>query len=509
MRRLVAISLFVSLLCVTSAVLAAGAGVAPKLVYSTYAGEAERIAVGRDGAVYFVGDHGTCGYRTPDAFDTCPWHGANDPLRDEGAVGKLDPSGSTLGWLASFGGPSDDDANAVAVDAAGDTWVAGFTRSTRFPTTPDALRRSKRGLSDAYLLELDPSGTQLRYSTLLGGSGDDDIYALQLDARGNIIVGGLTASPDFPTTTGAFQRHRGDRHYQDAFVMKLDPSTHRVLYSTLLGGAGPDDVTALAVDRTGNAYVTGETESKNFPTTRNAAQHVCGACAPQRPGYAPSSFVAKLDPTGRHLRYGTFLGGRFVEHPTGIAVDRLGNAYVAGQTASTDFPTTAGALSRRFAPTVSGLEGTLAKLNATGTRFTYATFVPGGVTWSVAVDGAGTAWLAGWGDASFPTTPGSLRRHPFKNAVTGSVGAGYLARVDRTGARLEYATFLGPDPAETVVLGHDGSVYAGGEASCGSGTALPTTASAWHRTFQCGSGASELTPGIKMDAAGYVVKLRP
>src|SRR5438876_1216297 len=178
----------------------------------------------------------------------------------------------------------------------------------------------------------------LSYSTFLGGSGIDEGLGIAVDASGNAYVTGLTDSTDFPTTTGALQTTSGG--FDDVFVTKLDPTGSTLVYSTYLGGSGTDDVSGIAVDASGNAYLTGVTDSTNFPTATEAFQPAFGGAG----GYA---FVTKLDPTGAALLYSTYLGGTGSDQGNGIAVDAAGNFYVTGVTDSANFPTM-GALQTAF-----------------------------------------------------------------------------------------------------------------------------------------------------------------
>jgi hypothetical protein len=196
-----------------------------------------------------------------------------------------------------------------------------------------------------FVTKLDPTGTTLIYSTLLGG-GREGGEAIAVDAEGNAYVTGYTYSANFPTTPGAFQPIFGDAldppnrfgPDPDAFVTKLNPTGSALVYSTYLGGNGGDRGAGIAVDAAGNAYVTGGTGSTNFPTTPGAFQPTCGGDA----------FVTKLDPTGSALVYSTCLGGVDADYGQGIALDGNANAYVTGSTASKDFPITEGAFQPVF-----------------------------------------------------------------------------------------------------------------------------------------------------------------
>jgi Tol biopolymer transport system component len=217
----------------------------------------------------------------------------------------------------------------IAVDSAGSAYITGFTSSASFPTTAGAFQTALNGSSDAFITKLNPAGDALVYSTYLGGSSGDSGSAIAADSEGSAYVGGSTSSANFPVTPGAFQTTPAV--LGDAFVTKLDPSGNGLAYSTYLGGNSADGVRGIAIDPAGNAYLTGFTNSADFPTTPGAF----------RTSYSGSNdaFAAKLSASGASLAYSTYLGGRSSDFSNGIAVDPSGNAYVAGQTGSIDYPT--------------------------------------------------------------------------------------------------------------------------------------------------------------------------
>src|SRR5437588_748149 len=246
-------------------------------------------------------------------------------------------------------------------------------------------------------LVIDPV---LVYSTYLEGSVDDYGYGIAVDGSGNAYVTGYTVSTDFPTTAGAFQTTA--RGNNDAFVAKINPSGSALVYSTYLGGNANDYGYAIAVDGSGNAYVTGSTTSPDFPTTAGAFQTT--------PSGNNDAFVAKINPSGSALVYSTYLGGNANDYGYGIAVDGSGNAYVTGSTTSPDFPTTAGA----FQTTPSGNnDAFVAKINPSGSALVYSTSLPGNPNadrYGIAVDGSGNAYVTGSTTSpDFPTTAGAFQ----------------------------------------------------------------------------------------------------
>jgi hypothetical protein len=255
----------------------------------------------------------------------------------------IDP---VLAYSTYMGGSSYEyGGTAIAVDPSGNAYVTGYTGSSDFPTTPGAFQTTFHSAccANAFVSKLNASGSALVYSTYLGGNVFDQGSGIAVDASGNAYVSGSTSSSDFPTTTGAFQTTYGGGN-SDAFIAKLNATGSALLYSTYLGGSGSDWGQAIAIDASGNAYVTGQTDQpppspNNFPVTPGAFQTTFGGGGMSE-CYFADAFVSKLNPTGSALVYSTYLGGNDDEQGTGIAVDASGSTYVSGHTFSTNFPTT-------------------------------------------------------------------------------------------------------------------------------------------------------------------------
>lgn len=310
----------------------------------------------------------------------------------------------------------------------------------------------------------------LSYSTYLGGRSGDGASGIAVDAEGNAYVTGGTSSDDFPNTKGSFQRvlTRGD-----AFVTKINSSGTGIIYSTYLGGSDTENLGrgeqgyAVAVDQAGNAYVTGETSSSDFPTTPGALRST-----PLFDRFVHGNidaFVTKLNATGSVLTYSTYLGGLYpgFEAPVAstdmglaIAVDSEGSAYVAGQTNSADFP-----VANAFQPTrLATNDAFISKLNPAGTALIYSTYLGGDSTATgIAVDATGNAYVAGTtSSASFPVTPNALQR-----TLSGSIGPVdvFVAKLDRAGRSLLYSTYLGGrdiDNAAGIAIDLAGNAYVTG-----------------------------------------------
>src|SRR2546428_559773 len=344
----------------------------PVLAYSTYLGgrasafggnaddEGLGIAVDAAGSACGAGRPAATSFpTTPGAFQVTFGGGFFDAF-----VTKLNGDGSALVYSTYLGGSVDDRGNAIAVDAAGNAYVTGSTSSNNFPTTSGAVQPTC-GISggDAFVSKLNETGTTLVYSTCLGGSGGQFGNGIAVDVAGNAYVTGPTTSPNFPTTRGAFPTTFAGGG--DAFVTKLNTlasGSASLVYSTYLGGSRADVGFGIAVDVQGNAYVTGSTNSRGFPTTPGAFQTDLAGVADA------DAFLTKLTPTGTGLVYSTYLGGSLagslgggsIDQGFGIAVDVAGNAYVTGRTQSRNFPTTPGAFQTALA---GGFDAFVAKFS--------------------------------------------------------------------------------------------------------------------------------------------------
>jgi len=301
------------------------------LAYSTYLGggtpysgdpneRGESIAVDGSGSAYVTG------YTISTDFPTT--QGAHDESHNgnhDAFVTKLTASGA-LAYSTYVGGSEEDHAYGIAVDSSGNAYITGNTRSTNFPIL-NPYNDSNNGYHDVFVTKFTASGT-LAYSTYLGGNDFDIGYGIAVDSSGDIYVAGMTTSANFPTQNALYDSHNGGE--QDGFVTKLTAAGDSLSYSTYLGGSANDNVKGIALDGSGNAYVTGNTYSSNFPTANAYDNSHNGGS---------DVFVANLTASGSTLAYSTYLGGSSTDTVYDIAVDGSGNAYVTGETRSTDFPT--------------------------------------------------------------------------------------------------------------------------------------------------------------------------
>src|SRR5438046_915685 len=319
-------------------------------------------------------------------------------------------------------------------------------------------------------LVIDPT---LVYATYLGSSGWDYGSGIAVDAAGSAYVTGSTSSADFPTANALQAAKAG---FQNAFVTKLNPTGSALVYSTYLGGSGGDGGTGIAVDTAGNAYVTGSTRSIDFPTV-NPLQAAYGGDG--------DAFVSKLDAAGSALLYSTYLGGSGSDAGCGIAVDTCGNAYVTGETRSTDLPTTPGAIQTTYGGSCMTCVGDafVTKLDATGSALVYSTYLGGSSGdegLGIAVDAAGSAYVTGGtGSADFPTTAGAFQ-------TTYGGGDAFVTKLNATGTALVYSTYLGGsrgDGGFGIAVDAAGSAYVTGSTNS---TDFPTTPGAIQTTYSGG-----------------------
>ena len=305
-----------------------------QLEYSTYLGgsasdEGHGIAVDPRDNAYVTGSTSSGDFPTTSRAMQRKLAGLQNAF-----VTKLDYNGTAFVYSTFLGGDDYDFGNAIAVDPAGNAYVTGTTYGifrSSFPVTANAYQTASSGSGDVFVSKLGPNGAALVYSTFLGGTGYDGARGIAVDSGGNAYVTGYTQSTAFPTTAGAVQTALNGP--EDAFVTKLNSKGSSLIYSTYLGGSGNDASSGIAVGSNGDAYVTGFTQSADFPTTTGAIQKAGGTGVME-------PFVAVLNTTGTKLSYSTCLGGSNGDGAYAIAIDSSNNAYLTGYTNSADFPTT-------------------------------------------------------------------------------------------------------------------------------------------------------------------------
>ncbi len=438
----------------------------PVLSYSLTGVGGSAIAVDSQGQAYVAGVANPSFIPSPSAPQTTPGGGTcvsgpNTVPCSDILIAKLNSAGTDLIYSTFLGGSGSDYAYGIAVDSSGSAYVTGATSSTNLPVTQGALQPSHSRATcgaisptapcnNAFVAKLNASGTSLLYSTYLNGeSGGIGGNSIAVDTTGQAHITGDRLSGGFVTKLNAAgtavlysasavggsaialdtagSAYVTGRRGTDSFVSKLRPDSGAVLYSFRLGGtftsfsAPPEEVEALtgvAVDSAGNAYVTGYTAYKDFPTTPGVpfpAPLGVGICGNS---LCRDAFISKLNPSGTALVYSTFLGGDSIDYGAGIAVDPASNVYVTGVTRSSNFPLQPGGGAR------GGVFVT--KINATGTALSFSTTLGSGQTaetgTGIAVDGTGNIYVTGSAGLNFPVTSGAYQ------PATGSNG-GFVARL--------------------------------------------------------------------------------
>jgi methyl coenzyme M reductase beta subunit len=442
---------------------------AADLLYSTFLGGSSGdgsngIAVDSAGNAYVAGYTYSANFpTTTGSYQTT----LNSATGGNCFVTKLGSAGTVVVYSTFLGGSgsSGDAATAIAIDAAGDAYITGWTQSTDFPTSAGAYQSTLNSATgNAFVTELNSTGSSLVYSTFLGGSYGDSGYGIAVGSGGVAYVAGWTESIDFPTTSGAYQTSLKSAN-GNGFVTKLNSTGTALAYSTFLGGSTADWVFAIALDSSGCAYVSGETDSRDFPTTSGAYQTALNSAN-------GNAFVTKLSSTGSSLTYSTFLGGSTSDLGYAIALDSANDAYVAGVAYSDDFPTTTGA----YQASLNSAEGNafVTEVNSTGSSLIYSTFLGGSTSDlanAIAVDGAGDAYVTGTTcSTDFPTTGDS-----FQTSLKSANGNAFVTRLNSAGSSLVYSTLVGGsggDAGNAIALYSAGTAYIAGETES---TDFPTT----------------------------------
>lgn len=360
----------------------------------------------------------------------------------------IDP---TLSFATYLGGSLSDVGLGIAVDDRGSVYVAGTTQSEDFPTVHPIRPDDSAHDSLLFVSKLNQTGTQLEYSTYLGGTetivgtpGGSEGLAIAVDGTGAAYLTGNTDTIDYPMVNALQSANRSQCFVgsaptpcNDAIVTKLVPGGAALAYSTYLGGDGGDIGQGIAVDQIGSAYVTGVTDSTDFPTVHPfQARRGGDLCTDVKGHQAPcrAAFIAKLAPAGSSLLYSTYLGGTDESVGNGIAVDSQGNAMVAGDTTSDDFPLAHPIQSQN----AGGDDAFVSIFNSSGEGLLLSTYLGGSdadIAINIAAGPDGSAYITGLTHSSdFPLS------HAFQSTAHGSDA--FVARVARPGT-LVYSTYLG------------------------------------------------------------------
>jgi uncharacterized repeat protein (TIGR01451 family) len=472
----------------------------PVLVYSTYLGgsgfdAATAIAVNGTGNAYVAGDTASVNFPIVNAFDSTP-NGSNDVF-----VAKLNPAGTALVYSTYFGGSGDDFVQGIAIDSTGNAYITGSTSSPNFPTK-NAYQSAYNGAGDVFLSKIGPFGTNLLYSTYIGGTDYESGNAIAVDNSGNAYIAGETDSListgpthpiPFPTLNG-FQNNAGGG-FADAFVAKFNTTlsgSASLVYSSFLGGSTDEKASGIAIDSTGNAYLTGQimdstsvyptVPHSNFPVL-NAFQSQFNQGSTDPNAGNTDGFVTKVSSAGSTKVFSTYLGGYSDDDGTDIAVDANGRIYVTGETSSTNFPTL-----RAAQPIIGGgnidfpqPDVFITVFQSSGTALVYSTFLGGSGFESlpaIAVDQFGCVYVTGQTlSYDFPLTVGSYQTN------SPGVSDSFVAKLSTAvpgPASLIYSTLLSggdnfgnsDNSGNAIAVDTNGDYYVAGQTSA---TNFPVT----------------------------------
>jgi len=374
------------------------------LIYSTYIGGSNYdfvwdIDVDKFGNAYIVGRTQSHNYPTTNGVLKPVITFPTDPL--EGFVTKINASGTSLIYSTYLGGAFEDEATGIAVNNNGEAYVTGYTGSHDFSVVSGAYQNFNQGCTDVFICKINNIGSNLIYSTLLGGSGCDYGKDIAIDNNGNAFITGSTDSQNFDITSLAFQNSNNGGI--DIFVTKINSSGSGLIYSTYLGGSNNEYPSSICIDKFGNAIITGYTMSNDFDITSNSLQTSYA-------GGFTDGFVTKLNSNGTNLVYSSYLGGNDFEILSGLSMDFVGNVYVVGHTYSTNFIVTSNA----FQPIFNGVcDGFITKINQSGSSAVFSTFWGGSYGDSIdgiVSDSLGNIYVVGTTTSNdFFTTAGSYK----------------------------------------------------------------------------------------------------
>ena len=437
------------------------------LIWSTYFGgnegdEAKDITIDTFFNAYIVGRSYSTDFPITSGTVQKEYSGGIDAF-----ITKLNDKGSEIVWSTFLGGRSTDDAHKIMLDIKGNIVISGVTSSEEFPITKNAVQLTPGSIQEVFVTKINPSGSDLIFSTYLGGSAYECSEGLATDAEENVYICGTTYSRDFPTTTDSYQSTCQDEI--NGYITKINPSGTKLIYSSYLGGSGEDHIEGLALEKTGNVYVTGRTRSNDFPTSQNAYQ--------SKPKGEFDVFVTKLNQTGTEIIFSTLLGGSKNEVAYDIVIDSYGHAYVCGSSSSADFPT-----GSAYAYNYRGqTDAFIARIDSTGSFLFFATYLGGSgfdVGVSIEIDINRNVIVSSRTNSfDFPTTVKNNQIAPKKDLDV------VISKVDNSGKYLLYSIYLGgssDDDSRGSVLDGNGNLYVTGETTSSD---FPTTPGVFQSKF--------------------------
>lgn len=430
----------------------------PAVVFSTFLGGSygdgvDGMKVDSAGNIYLFGDTSSSDFPvTPGAYQTSlaspPDIGSADAF-----VTKLSPDGSQILWSTYLGGSKEEMPQGIAIDSANNVYLTGQTTSKDFPVV-NAFQPQSHTYSTGFVSKLSSDGSKLIYSTFLGGSSSDNIAAVAVDEKDEAVVVGMTNSLDYPLMN-PLQATCPGCQYGNAVITKFSADGSALVFSTYLGGASPAEAVGVALDASDSIYLTGSTQA-NFPTTPNAFHITCTS-------NTQCPFVSKLDASGQNLMYsGVLNDGR----GTAIAVNSTGNAFVTGY-AGNAFPVTPGAFQTKPGLPSGDFDAFVTEVDATGSSLVYSTYLGGNGAdygWAIAVDSSNNAYITGQTDSTnFPL------QNPLQTLFYQGVHSIFVSELNSTGSALLFSTYwgggaggYGGQQGNAIALDNAGNIYFAG-----------------------------------------------
>jgi len=434
----------------------------PVLIYSTYFGgtgldQGLGIAVDGSGNAYLAGQTDSASF---------PGSGGSALQSSYGGAGsdafvtKINAAGTAVVYSTYLGGTGDEYAQALAVDGSGNVYVTGVTNSAGFPgVTGGSLQSSfAGGTYDAFLTKINAAGSAITYSTYLGDTGDDGGQEVVVDGSGNAYLVGYTSSSTFPGVTGSSIQSTNGGGGGDAFLAKINASASAITYATFLGGSGYDGPSDIAVDGSGNAYVSGFTGSTNFTGVNGSSLQSSHA------GGTYDGFVTKINAAGSAITWSTYLGGSGMEFASALALDSSGNVVIGGDTDSASFPGVSGS---SLQPSLAGAnDAFVTKINNGATAILWSTYLGGNALDVISFGGLGldSSNNVYFGGTTFSSTFNGVTGSSLQPSSGGAVEM-YVAKLNAAGTAIGYATFLGSsgdDAMYALTVSASGNVYATG-----------------------------------------------